>query len=125
MMQPRGNFSSGGVFKTKYAQCHHSYVTRVVVFPCSPLAEGHTESASQGVLKVALSSTFDRVSVFIGRGLALLAGSATLSILGGGGGGWCSPVNASLKCTQNVYQVISKLLFNRPVVARAVLQTAL
>jgi hypothetical protein len=46
---------------------HPHSVTRVVVSPCSPLAEGHGDSAPQGALKVALSGTLDRASVLVGR----------------------------------------------------------
>ena len=35
------------------------------------MAEGHGDSAPQGALKVALSGTLDRESVFVGRGLAV------------------------------------------------------
>ena len=49
---------------------HHHSVTRVVVSPCSPMAEGHEDSAPQGALKVALSGTLDRASVLVDRGLA-------------------------------------------------------
>ena len=52
-------------------QLMHS-VTRVGVSPCSPMAEGHGDSAPQGALKVALSGTLDRAGVLVGGSMAFL-----------------------------------------------------
>ena len=56
--------------KKQLAQRHTHSVTRVGVSPCSPMAEGHGDSAPQGALKVALSGTLDRASVLVGRSVA-------------------------------------------------------
>ena len=63
--------SSGGV-ENQLAQRHPHSVTRVGVSPCSPMAEGHGDSAPQGALKVALSGTLDWTGVLVGRSVAQL-----------------------------------------------------